>query len=278
MSDDPIGYWNDEAGPKWVRAHDVLDPLLTPITDHLFDAIEIHSGARVIDVGCGSGSTTLEWARRVGPKGRVWGVDVSKPLIEHARTRCADVDQIEIHHGDAATFPFEPGWADLVTSRFGVMFFTHPPTAFKNLRHALGTKGRLAFVCWQSIQRNPWNTFIMQAFPEVAGAAPSPEDAPGPFSLCSSERIARLLDEAGFSQVSIEDFSTKLGLGETVDHALAGLTEVGPLARLLTEADKDEHPKLLERARVFLQEQYRAGPPALDAAVWLVQAEAPGST
>src|SRR5205807_2691320 len=71
-----IRYWNETAGPKWIAFQKLLDAQLGPLGRRTMDRAEIAAGDRVLDVGCGCGDTTLELARRVGPKGLVVGVDV----------------------------------------------------------------------------------------------------------------------------------------------------------------------------------------------------------
>ena len=273
MNEDPVAYWNEEAGARWVRAQGAVDRMVAPLTARLMEATDVQPGEHVIDVGCGCGSTTLEFARRVGKEGRVIGVDVSKPMLEQARARSAEISQVMLEHADAQTHVFEPGSVDLVTSRFGIMFFTDPVRAFANLRTSLRDRGRFVAMCWQAPEHNPWLTFIPSAFPDLdLGSLPGPEDGPGPFSLSSPARVHEILGQAGFSRIDLEPFAAKVKLGETVDEVFEGLTEVGPFARILAEAADDQREALLTRARTFLDAHYRSGPPLLDAAVWIVVA------
>jgi SAM-dependent methyltransferase len=79
--------WNDLAGRAWVEAQELLDQVLKPLEDLLVEAVSAGSGGRVLDVGCGTGSTTLAVARRVGANGRCTGIDISEPMIAAARAR-----------------------------------------------------------------------------------------------------------------------------------------------------------------------------------------------
>src|SRR6202011_1020488 len=76
--------WNGSAGRAWVAAQELLDPMLKPFEDLLVDMICAGSGHRVLDVGCGTGSTTLAVARRLGAKGHCIGADISEPMIAAA--------------------------------------------------------------------------------------------------------------------------------------------------------------------------------------------------
>ncbi|MGB8330804.1 MAG: methyltransferase domain-containing protein [Polyangiales bacterium] len=273
--DDPARYWNEAAGPKWATAQASVDRMLGPIHDALLAACRVQPGERVIDIGYGGGTTTLGFAQRVGPTGRVLGVDISRPLFEHARSRCSGIDHITLECADAGAFRFERGWGDLMASRFGVMFFPDPVQAFANIREGLRERGRITFACWQVVERNPWITFVLRAFPDAQMPLPPPGDGPGPFSLAEPSRLRQVLEQAGFSEVQLESFETTVELGETVDETLEGMSDVGPFSRLLSEASELDRPAMLARARAFLEREYRNGPPALDAAAWLVRAVNP---
>ena len=107
---------------------------------------------RVLDIGCGAGTTTLQLAQIVAP-GRMTGVDISAPLLAVARTRAeASADFVE---ADASMHSFAPEF-DLVFSRFGVMFFADPVAAFTHIKTALRRGGKLAFVCWRAFDENDW--------------------------------------------------------------------------------------------------------------------------
>ncbi|MCH9679996.1 MAG: methyltransferase domain-containing protein [Deltaproteobacteria bacterium] len=272
MNEDPAAYWNDARG--WVRAQDSVDQWLSPITAQLIEATAAAAGERAVDVGCGCGGSTLPLAERVGPQGRVLGVDISAVMLDHGRTRTKDVEQVELVLADATEHPFEPGWADLVISRFGVMFFLDPVRAFSNIRAGMRPGGRLCMAVWQGIERNEWINFIMQAFPELESPVPDADAGPGPFSFSDPARVVEVLGGAGFSAIEPVPFTTSINLGDSVDLALETMSEVGPLSRVLAEAEEDQRPQLLARARAFLQEQYRTGPPLLEAAVWIVHARA----
>src|SRR5580698_10475547 len=120
---DQIAYWNGPGGQRWARRQQVQDVLLKPIADILIDRARPKAGERIVDVGCGSGFTTLAFAEKVGSSGHVLGVDVSGPMLEQARASAPADAPAEFTLADATVYPFKPESVDLVTSRFGVMFF-----------------------------------------------------------------------------------------------------------------------------------------------------------
>ena len=193
--------WNDEYfASLWPRQERVTDR----VTGHLLDELALRPGERVLDVGSGGGKATLAAARAVAPGGEAVGADVSAPLSRLAAGRAVEVgvENVAFQVVDVQTDPVEGAPFDVAMSQFGVMFFDEPVTAFTNLRAQLGEDARLAFVCWQSAERNPWFPFealapFVPPFPE-----PAPGKSPtGPFALADPERTTAILEAAGFTGV-----------------------------------------------------------------------------
>ena len=222
---DQAEYWNSTAGRKWVAHEAMLDVVLGGIDERLVARADPCEGERVVEIGCGTGSTTRALAARVGQGGRVLAVDISEPLLARARERTAGLPQVETALADAQTHGFEAGAFDLAASRFGVMFFADPVAAFRNIRGALRSGGRLCFVAWGPAGQNPWFTIPREAAVARLGApSPEPPDAPGPLAFADRVRVADLLGQAGFADVAVD--------AETVDLAWHG--DIGTLAQLAT--------------------------------------------
>ena len=187
---DQIAYWNGAGGQRWAARQPVQDILLQPIADLLIDRAGIRPGERVLDVGCGSGSTTFAFARAVGPSGHVMGIDISAPMLARAREVTPEGAPVEFVLADATIHSFAPENFDLLASRFGVMFFADPALSFANLRRAMRRSGRLAFACWREPRQNPLFMLPLQAVYQHVPKMPQvgPED-PGPFALASEARV-----------------------------------------------------------------------------------------
>jgi SAM-dependent methyltransferase len=234
-----IRYWNEVAGPTWRARRPLLDAQLRPLGREAMDRARVAPGERVLDVGCGCGDSTLDLARRVGGAGEVVGIDISKVLLEEARARAdhADLGRVVFRPGDAQVADLGEGRFELVYSRFGVMFFDDPIAAFSNLYRALGASGRLVFVCWQPIDRNPWMGAPVAAAARHVTLPPRPDPhAPGPFAFSDPERVRKILGAAGFEEIETAAWSGRLSLGGgTLEGAVELFFDVGPLAALLRE-------------------------------------------
>jgi ubiquinone/menaquinone biosynthesis C-methylase UbiE len=273
---DQIAYWNGAGGMRWAQRQPVQDILLQPIADLIIERARIKSGERVLDVGCGSGSTTFAFAKAVGPTGHVMGIDISAPMLEVARQVTPAGSPVEFKLADATIYPFVPESFDLLASRFGVMFFADPALSFTNLRKAMRRTGRLAFACWREARSNPFFMVPLQAaylhVPKMPQVGP---EEPGPFAFASEERVKRILSAAGFSQVAMEpvDLSLDVGIGGGLEGAVKSALEIGPAARALTDQPPEAVAAATQSIREALRPLVRGQTVMLDAAIWIVTAK-----
>jgi ubiquinone/menaquinone biosynthesis C-methylase UbiE len=274
---DQIAYWNGPGGQRWARRQQAQDVLLAPIADILIDRARPKAGERIVDVGCGSGVTTIAFAQKVGASGHVLGVDVSSPMLEQARASKPASAPVEFVLADATVFPFDPASVDLVTSRFGVMFFADPAKSFSNMLGALRPSGRLAFACWRVPRENPWMMTPLQAVYKHAPKLPQqgPED-PGPFSFASEARVHRILDAAGFKNIAMEpcDLALDIAIGGGLDAAVRGALEIGPASRALEDQPAEVREAATQSIREALAPHVKGNTVPLPAAIWIVTARA----
>ncbi|MCA6120632.1 methyltransferase domain-containing protein [Bradyrhizobium sp. WSM 1704] len=274
---DQIAYWNGPGGQRWADRQAVQDILLAPILDLLLDRARPAPGERVLDVGCGSGASTIALARKVAPSGHVFGVDVSGPMLERARQNTPNDAPASYALADATVYPFDPASFDLLASRFGVMFFADPAASFAHLRKAMKPSGRLAFICWKEPRENPFFMAPLQAVYKHVPKLPQlgPED-PGPFSFASEARVQRILGEAGFTGVAMEPCRLELdvAIGRGMDFAVQGALEIGPASRALDGHPDEVRTAAVSSIREALTPFAKGGSVLLPAAIWVVTARA----
>jgi SAM-dependent methyltransferase len=270
---DQAGYWNGEGGRRWMQLQDSQDRLFAPITAALFAAAAPARGEAVIDVGCGAGETTL---RAAAATGRALGLDISGPMLERARERAAaEGSPARFALADATTLDLSGEQADLMISRFGVMFFADPAATFANLRRGLRRGGRAALVCWRAPKLNPCLLLPYHAAVKHAPPLPKlgPED-PGPFSFADEARVRRILGAAGFSDITLTplDLMLDVGVGEGLDNAVAKSLAIGPASRALADQPEAVRRAAEAEIRAALAEHVRGEAVPLAAAVWIVRA------
>lgn len=231
-------------------------------------AAAVRRGENVLDVGCGGGLTTRN-AGRSSVDGEVLGIDLSSRLLDVARARAADLDNVRFVRGDAQVHPFTPEHYAVVVSRTGVMFFGDPVAAFENLRAATRPGGRMVLLTWQPPDRNEWISGTVG----VLGGSPgltADLDAPGMFALSRPERIRQVRADAGWTDIEIEGVEGKEWFGEDVDDAMGFLR--GLFAWLVEERTPDEREAAFERLRESVAAH--AGPDGVEfgSAAWPVTA------
>jgi SAM-dependent methyltransferase len=278
LNADQIAYWNGPGGQHWSDRQQAQDVLLAPVSELLINRARAMPGERIVDIGCGCGSTTIALADKVGPTGHVLGVDISAPMLARARELAPKDAPIDFVLADATVHHFKAADADLVVSRFGVMFFGDPVRSFLNIRNTLRSEGRIAFACWREPRENPWMMTPLQAvYEHVPKLPPVGPDDPGPFAFASPDRVRLILKEAGFLQIATEPYNLALDLagGQGLDTAVSSALEIGPASRAL-----DGHPPEIIAAatksvRKALAPYAKSESVALPAAIWIVTARDP---
>lgn len=275
-------YWNAVAGPKWAAMQVVMDARLEALGNRLLDVAGIRRGQKVLDIGCGCGATTMEIAQRVGGSGRAVGLDISRPMLARARERSEDkgVTNIAFIEADAADYDFPVNEFDVVTSRFGTMFFVDPGPAFKNLRTALKPGGCLAFICWRALAENPWAAVpVAAAAPFLELPPPPAPGEPGPFSMADAGHVRQTLESAGYTRIELTPHQHKmnLALDAGLESAVESCFQIGPLSRLLAEASDEQRENVRRALRTALAPFESNGGVWLDSASWLVTAENPAT-
>ena len=269
-------YWNERAS-TWIDAQDVFDGLSAPLGRMAMDRLGLVAGQQVLDIGCGTGVTSVELADRVAPGGQVTGVDISEPLLSHARALAAGRPDVTFSRSDAQVHDLGEGVYDAAFSRFGVMFFADPVEAFANIRKAMRPGAGLSFVCWQNVFANEWLIVPTMAAIGVLGRAPDlpAPDAPGPFALADPERVTGILDAAGFEAIDVVEHADHVEFAEDRLAELArASTGLGAVAELLEHDDDATRRQVAEAIQATLEERVADGVLRLARAVLLVRATA----
>lgn len=269
-----IESWNGAPGQKWARDADQLDQMLAPFAGAVLAAARPAEGERIIDIGCGAGALSLALAKR---SAHVTGVDVSVPLVELARRRAAEASLgARFIVADASGWrPAEP--AQLLVSRFGVMFFSDPTAAFANLRAAMAPGGRMVFACWRSLPENEWALLPVQtAMPFLKTPPTTPAlGAPGPFGFADRAFVEDVLSHAGWSNIGHTPWDGTIQLpGAKAEETAKFMMDIGPLSRALADQGVD-----LDTVKQALVDRVGKlaggnGETHLKAAAWIVEATA----
>jgi SAM-dependent methyltransferase len=213
--------------------------MLQPFDDALIGALHPRGGDRILEIGCGFGSTAIALA---ASGATVHGIDIAPPMIDRARERVhGSPEHITFAVADAQEVGLG-GPYDTATSRFGVMFFADPVRAFTNIGASIRPDGNLAFVCWQSLDRNPWLGLPIEVVQHFTGAPSGPASlapgAPNPLAFADPAHTEGVLHASGWSGIAFEPVEPLLAIGG--DDGVAGAVELalnGSSVKALLEGD-----------------------------------------
>lgn len=266
--------WNGRSGHAWVDAQALLDHMFKPFEDLLVTAVRAVDAQHVLDVGCGTGSTTLAVARKLGASGACTGIDVSDPMLAAARARAAhESASATFIRADAQTHAFAPASFDMFISRFGVMFFDEPVEAFVNLRRAARDDAELRFLVWRSADDNPFMTTAERAAAPVLPNLPARRPgAPGQFSLGDRQRISSILERSGWAETGIHPIDVECTLPE--QELVGYLTRLGPVGAALQDVDERTRTQVIETVRAAFNRYVQGTEVRYTAACWMIRARA----
>ena len=264
--------WNGSSGCAWVEEQAILDHVNRPFEKLLVTAVSGRMPGRVLDVGCGTGGTTLAIQRVLGARGRCVGVDISEPMIAGARAR-AEREGIAAQFilADAQVHAFEPASFDMIVSRFGVMFFDDPVGAFANLRRASKEDAALCVIAWRGAAENPFMTTAERAAaPLLPEIPPREPNAPGQFAFADRRRVERILEASGWTEIHLEPVDVTCTLPER--DMSTYFTRFGPLGRVLAGVDAQTRARVSAVVRPAFDAYVHGDEVRFDAACWMIGA------
>jgi SAM-dependent methyltransferase len=270
-------YW-EELAPSWLAGEQHSEKVSQRFGRLAMERLHLQPGHRVLDIACGSGLTTLELAALVGHDGQADGVDIAPALVAAARQRAGDahVGNARFTVADVQTDDLGEGY-DAAFSRFGVMFFADPVTAFARIRGALRPGAPFAFAAWQNLFANEWMFVPGSAVVAVTGVLPpmpGPGE-PGPFSLAEPGRIEELLAGAGFADVEVDTVDETIVLPADDIGSLVDLSSrVGPVREALRTADAATSERILAAVRDAIDAKVADGEVRLTAGAFVARARA----
>lgn len=243
-------FWSEDVGDIWVAQARAVDAIFAPVLARVLDQAGLQGGDKVLDIGCGAGTSTFEAAARVGESGGACGLDISQPLLNAAQSDARAAAQTTFILGDAQTYDLAPHSFERMISRFGVMFFADTGAAFRNIARALKPQGRISFATWGSIPENPF--FTLPAAVSKAHFGPLPKsdpDGPGPFALRDIAGVLEMLQGAGFSNTAGEACTMLLTPAGDARALAEMMCEIGPAKGALSEyrADAPARAALIDK-------------------------------
>jgi SAM-dependent methyltransferase len=227
----------------------------------------------VLDIGCGTGKTTRD-AAQIAVDGSVVGIDVSEQMIDRARelTEAEGLGNVTFVHGDAQVHPFGLERFDVAISRFGTMFFSDSVAAFANIARSIRSAGRLVMMIWQAHERNEWSVEIERSLVGDKGTLPPASEGLDPFSLAEPDTVTRILDAAGFADVTFTDVHEPVYYGPDVATAREWVRGFACTNEVLRSLDAAAAQSRLKRLGEMLAAHAGADGVWFDSRAWIVAA------
>jgi len=277
---DAIEAWNTVLFDKFVQFRELLVTNLGIHGTRGIERLAPAAGDRVVDLGCGFGETTLELAGRVGPTGRVVGVDAAPRFIEVAERETRAVPNVAFEVADVQQ-GVPGGPYDLAFSRMGMMFFASPVSALREVRARLVPGGRLCMVVWRSKAANEGMAVPENAVTALLGDPDKGDHVtcgPGPFSMASADVVSDQLMAAGFRSIAFERSDADLRVGDSLDAAVELALTIGPAGervRLAGDRAVARRRELEAAVRAALAPFARRDGVYAPSSTWLVTATSP---
>lgn len=267
--------WNGPAGQAWLHMQALLDSLFEPFEALLVDAVRWHGPHAVLDIGCGTGATTLAIARALAPHGSCTGADLSQMMIDRARQRAAQETEgvhANFRSGDASRLD-GAGPFDMATSRFGVMFFDDPAAAFERIRAAMVPDAPLAAIAWRSPAENPFMTCAERAAaPLLPPLPPMQPGAPGQFAFADPEHVRAILDASGWRDITLSPIDIACTMPEA--GLMPYLSNLGRIGIALQQADAATRDHVFGIVRAAFDPFVDGDTVRFNAACWMIEARA----
>lgn len=270
--------WDGEEGNEWTENADRYDATDRWIAARFHAEVAIEPDDRCLDIGCGTGRSTRDAARRT-PDGSVLGVDLSTRMLADARRRSAleGLTNVRFLRADAQVHPFKHAAHDLVISNFGAMFFSDPLAAFANIAGTMRQNGRLAMLTWRPYEQNEWLTTILRAL-DAGRNLPTPQPgSPGPFGLADADTVEMLLTGAGLVDVELVELDEPVWVGADAEDAWAFVSQMGLVRGLAEGLDERTRRQALDRLQADVASHQTSDGVLMGSAAWLITAARPST-
>lgn len=271
--------WAGEMGARWLASLDRFEGMIAPIGAALLARADFQPGERVLDLGCGGGSTTLTIAERVIPQGAALGLDIAPMLIAKAKERAAqEGSTARFICADAATAVLDEPPFDRLFSRFGSMFFPEPVQAFANLKAMLKPGARIDLAVWAHPRDNAWMMEVMGIVRQHVEVPPAVPRAPGPFAFEDLGYLEEILAASGFCDMDVAAYTGEQavgGLGASPEDATNFVLASMAAGRILAEQGDAVRDAARAQLTALFGRHYREGAGVmLGCKAWLVSARA----
>ena len=222
-----------------------------------------------LEIAAGTGRVTRHIRERIAAPAKLIASDISGDMLGIAKKKLSHLD-IEWQHIDAQQLPFTDNSIDLVVCCFGYMFVPDKPKAFAEAYRVLRPGGMFIFTTWDRLEQNP-ASYISRSIAEQYLEAPLPDSYNLATSMNDETAIKSLVQDAGFSTISIEKV-TLLSVCPTAKEAASGLVKGGPYYNEIKKRNPAWIDEIKMKVEKQLAEKFGAAPMIAPMSAVIIQA------
>ena len=268
--------WNRVAGgwEKWDR---FFDEQMAFLNHRLVADARLRAGMQALDLGSGTGYPALLGAQTVGPSGSMTGLDLAEQMLAVARRKATalGLTNVTFRTGDATALPFEANSFDAVTSRFCLMFLPEIPKAAAEIARVLKPGGWIAAAVWSAPEKNPYLMIPITVIKQFLDLPQLDPTAPGIFRLAKPGDLAGMLQQAGFTNLSEEEFIADVRFPSGEEYYASLMDIAAPIQNLFAKLSDQQKADARGRIVASVDQHRRADGFALPIAVRMVAARKP---
>ncbi len=269
--------WDGPEGDHWAEHADRYEATSQRYGQVLLEAAGLRPDSAVLDIGCGTGATTLG-AGRVAAQGSALGVDLSARMLAVGRAVAAaeQLDHVRFEQADAQVHPFEAAAFDVAISSFGAMFFADPVAAFTNIGRALRPGAPLVLTGWRELAANEWVDAVRSALAAGRDLPTPPPGVPSPFSLADQGITTERLRAAGYDDIDFRPLAEPMCFGKDADDAYSFVSTFGITRGLTADLDDATKRAALELLHRTLADHETPDGVVFSSSAWLITATSGG--
>jgi len=265
--------WN-RFSSGWKKWDELTMNFLKPMGDEIIRLLDPSGSDVVLDVASGTGEPGLTIASRLNG-GVVVITDVADGMLNVARENAErrGLKNVRFTVTDVTELPFEDNSFDLISCRFGFMFFPDMLMAAKEMFRVLKPGGRLAAAVWNVPEKNYWASAPLSSIKKYLNPEPVPKGAPGLFRCAESGYMAEIIHKAGLKNVTEREIDLKLNAG-SIETYWSFMTEVvAPVVAALSKADNAIREKIRKEVFHAMEKKYPYAHLAIDANALVISGE-----
>ncbi|HWC12322.1 MAG TPA: methyltransferase domain-containing protein, partial [Acidimicrobiales bacterium] len=212
---------------------------------HVVDMGDVTTGQSVLDVACGTGIVARTAAERVGPTGRVVGVDLNQAMLTVAARVCPGV---ELRQADVTALPFEAATFDVVLCQMALMFFPDRLAAVREMGRVVQPEGTVVIMVPSSLDAQPAYRVLV----DLAARRAGPEAVAMLSAYWACGDLDELLGTVQAAGQHVLSTRTRMGTARfaSIDEFVATEVESTPVRERLTD---DEYEALRREAGHVLE-------------------------